>query len=170
MPLIVCFINSLTENELNTSIEEKEANERKLAEQQKKLDEIASQHEKLKTLLDRKGYSRARRENTRTTLEHITSRTSSLCYRRRQEAKNVLEYIHGGEASLLGAWDLIAANAPKELMDNLIEKYKQGKYLEGIASEVMKDLSQSESSIKHSRLCFTQQVIFPVQQEIIILK
>jgi hypothetical protein len=66
-----------------------------------------------------------------------------------------LEYIHGGEeASLLGAWDLIAANAPKELMDNLIEKYKQGEYLEGIASEVMKDLSQSESSIKHSKLYF----------------
>jgi hypothetical protein len=56
----------LTENELNTSIEEKEANEREFAEQQKKLDKIASQYEKLKTLLDQKGYSRARRENTRT--------------------------------------------------------------------------------------------------------
>jgi hypothetical protein len=115
----------LTENELNTSIEEKEANERELAEQQGKLDEIASQYEKLKTLLDQKGYSRARRENTRRTPEHITSRTSSFRYRRHQETKNVLEYIHGGEeASLLGAWDLIAANAPKELMDNLIGKYK----------------------------------------------
>ena len=47
----------LTENELNTSIEEKEANKRELAEQQEKLNEITSQYEKLKTLLDQKGYS-----------------------------------------------------------------------------------------------------------------
>ena len=161
---------------MNTSIEEKEANQRELAEQQKKLDEITSQYEKLKTLLDQKGYSRTRRENTRTTLEHITSRTSSLRFRRRKETKNVLEYIHGGEeGSLIGAWDYLAANAPKELMDDLIGKYKRGKYLEGIATEVMKGLSQSESSklfhlsmqifcpagsitcfVKHSLLCLMQ--------------
>jgi flagellar motility protein MotE (MotC chaperone) len=64
----------LTENELNTSVEEKEANKRELAEQQEKLDAITSQYEKLKTLLGQRGYTR--RENTRTTLEHITSHTS----------------------------------------------------------------------------------------------
>jgi hypothetical protein len=37
---------------------------------------------------------------------------------------------------------------PKELMDDLIKKYKRGKYLEGIATEVIKGLSQSESSMK----------------------
>ena len=172
----------LTENELNTSIEEKEANKRELAEQQEKLNEITSQYEKLKTLLDQKGYSRTRRENTRTTLEHITSRTSSLRFRRRKETKNVLEYIHGGEeGSLIGAWDYLAANAPKELMDDLIGKYKRGKYLEGIAAEVMKGLSQSESSMtqaisfkyenflsrrKYNLLCKTQSTVFDANNEV----
>jgi hypothetical protein len=95
----------LTENELNTSIEEKEANERELAEQQGKLDEIASQYEKLKTLLDQKGYSRARRENTRRTPEHITSRTSSFRYRRHQETKNVFGVHPWGRRSFI-AWCL----------------------------------------------------------------
>ena len=105
---------------------------------------IASQYEKLETLLDHTAYSPTRRQNTQTTLEHITSRTSSLRYRRRQETKNVLEYNHGGEeSSLLGAWDFIAANAPKELMDSLISKYKRGKHIENIASEVMKGLTLS---------------------------
>ena len=114
-----------TENELNTSIEEKEANKRELVEQQEKLNEVISQYEKLKTLLDQKGYSRAIKENTRTTLEHITCHTSSLRFSRRKETKNVLEYIHGGEeGSLIGAWDYLAANAPKELMDDLIGKYR----------------------------------------------
>ena len=49
-----CLFHSLAGNELNTSIEEKEANERESAEQQGKLDEIARQYEKLKTLLDQK--------------------------------------------------------------------------------------------------------------------
>jgi uncharacterized protein YhaN len=44
----------LTENELNTSIEEKEANQRELAEQQQKLDEITSQCENLKLSWTRK--------------------------------------------------------------------------------------------------------------------
>ena len=93
-----------------------------------------------------------------------------------------LEYIHGGEeASLLGAWDLIAANAQKELMDNLIGKYKRGKYLEGIASDVMKGLSQSEGSMtqaisfkyenflsrrKYNLLCKTQSTVFDANNEL----
>ena len=83
-------------------MEESEANEREIEEQQNKLDEIVRQYKKLKTLLGQKGYCRTRSGNTRTNLENITSRASSLRYRRRQETKNVLEYIHGGvETSLL---------------------------------------------------------------------
>ena len=93
-----------------------------------------------------------------------------------------MEYIHGGEeGSLIGAWDYLAANAPKELMDDLIGKYKRGKYLEGIAAEVMKGLSQSESSMtqaisfkyenflscrKYNLLCKTQSTVFDANNEV----
>ena len=43
----------------------------------------------------------------------------------------MLEYIHGGEeGALLGAWDVLAANAKKETMDTLTGKYKRGKYIQ----------------------------------------
>ena len=62
----------------------------------------------------------------------ITDRLCSVRFRRSQETKNVLDYIHGGEdADVLGAWDFITAHAGKELMDTLISKYKRGKYLQG---------------------------------------
>jgi hypothetical protein len=67
-----------------------------LRKQEHNLREINTQYFKLKALLDQKGYSRARRQNTSTTFATISSTCSSRRYRRRQETSNVLEYIHGG--------------------------------------------------------------------------
>ena len=86
----------------------------KICVQEQKLDEITVWYEKLKALLQQKQQSRTRRENTCTTLDTITSPNSGTRHCRRDETKNVLEYIHGGEnAALLGAWDFVSANAPK---------------------------------------------------------
>ncbi|CAB4019376.1 Hypothetical predicted protein, partial [Paramuricea clavata] len=42
--------------------------------------------------------------------------------KQRGETKNVLEFIHGGEnGALLGAWDFVSAEAPKAMMENLID-------------------------------------------------
>ncbi len=136
----------------------------------------------MKTLLDQKGYARTRRENTSTTLETITNTDSSTRYRRRKETKNVLEYIHGGEeGALLGAWDFVAANMKKEMMDNLIGKYKRGKYLESIIGEAMKEFNKSTSSMaqavafkyqnllsrrKFNFMCKTQSSVFDPNDEV----
>ncbi len=136
----------------------------------------------MKTLLDQKGYARTRRENTSTTLETITNTDSSTRYRRRKETKNVLEYIHGGEeGALLGAWDFVAANMKKEMTDNLIGKYKRGKYLESIIGEAMKEFNKSTSSMaqavafkyqnflsrrKFNFMCKTQSSVFDPNDEV----
>jgi hypothetical protein len=58
--------------------------------------------------MDQKGYARTRRKNTKTTINMISDCCSSVRHRRRQETKNVLEYIHGGkDAAVLGAWDFV---------------------------------------------------------------
>ena len=43
----------------------------------------------------------------------------------------MLEYVDGGEnAAILGAWDFVSANAQKEMPEDLIGRYKGGKYVE----------------------------------------
>ena len=94
----------------------------------------------------------------------------------------MLEYIHGGEeGALLGAWDVLAANAKKETMDTLIGKYKRGKYIQGVVTEAMKDYHQPEKSLKQAvafkyqnflsrrkfnLLCKTQSSAFDAEQEV----
>ena len=74
---------------------------RDVAERERKLAELNSQFEKLKTLLDQKGFARTRRQNTATTFETITSNTSTVRFRCKRESQNVLEYIHGGKEGAL---------------------------------------------------------------------
>lgn len=100
---------------MDTVIAKKDDVDKLIVDQEQHLKAVSVQYEKLKTLLDQKGFSRTRRQNTRTTLETVSDSGSSVRYRRRHETKNVLEYIHGGEeGALLGAWDFIAAHAKKE--------------------------------------------------------
>ena len=136
---------------MNKSIREREDTVQQVTKQEEILTEISKQYEKLKTLLDRKDQCRTRRANTRTTLETITNGKSATRYRRREETKNVLEFIHGGEdGALFGAWDFLSANAPKETMENLIGKYKRGKYMEGIVRQTVKELTQTNSSLSQA--------------------
>ena len=143
---IFCFL--CLGNELDKSFEKKEQLDVKLHEQEPKLCEITTQYEKLKTLLDQKGYCRTRRQNTSTSLETISSTSSSVRYRRSQETRNLLEYIHGGEeGAIVGAWDFVAADATKETMDTLVSKYRRGKYLEGVISHALKEFSNSKEAL-----------------------
>ncbi len=47
----------------------------------------------------------------------------------------------------LGVWDFASGNAPKEITDNLISRYKRGKYVEGIVRQTVKDYMQSNNSL-----------------------
>ena len=63
---------------------------------EKELITIKEQYDKLRSVLEHKGYARKRRENTTTTYETISDSSSSRRYCRRKESQNILEYIHGG--------------------------------------------------------------------------
>ena len=87
-------------------MEEREKATQQLTKEKKKLNEVTKEYEKLKTFLLPTQQSRTRRENTSTTLDMITNGNSSTRFRRREETKSVLRYIHGGEdGATFGAWD-----------------------------------------------------------------
>ena len=65
--------------------------------------------------------------------EMINDYKSSTRYRRREETKSILEFIHGGsEPSLYGAWDFLASSASGEIMTKLMSNYKRGRFIQGI--------------------------------------
>ena len=105
----------------------------------------------MKKPLEQKDYSRRRRSAASTSYEMINDYKSSTRYRRREETKNILEFIHGGfEASLYGAWDFLAANASNETMTKLMSSYKRGRFLQGIFERAINDFQKSEEVLKQS--------------------
>lgn len=76
---------------------------------------------------------------------------SSMRYRRRDETKNILVYIHGSfEGSLYGAWDYLSAHASYDLVCKLISSYKRGKFIQGIFGKAVSDYQKSDEAIKQS--------------------
>lgn len=122
-------------------------------QQEEKVNQLNEQYNKFKSLLDQKGFSVSRRQNTSTTYEMVTNVNSSTRYRRRQETKNVLEFIHGGkEGSLYGAWDYVSSSADNQTMDKLISGLKRGKYLQCLFDKTMKQYQNSEEALKQAVL------------------
>ena len=81
----------------------------------------------------------------------ITDSGCSTRYRRRKETKKALTFLHGGETgSFYGAWDNIAANAPKELITELIVMYKRGNHLKKIFSNAMSAHETSPTVVKQA--------------------
>lgn len=126
--------------------------------------------------------ARSKRAQNATTFDMISDVKSSAWYRRRQESKDILEYIHGGEeGAILGAWHLIAAYATKETIHKLIASYKRGKYLQGVFGKAVKDFNNSEESLKQAvaikyqnylsrhkfkLVCKTQSSVYDAEQEV----
>lgn len=72
-------------------------------------------------------------------------------YRRRQETKNILEFIHGGgSGSVYGAWDYISSAADKDMFNKLIFGFKRGKYLQGIFEKAAREYKNSEEALKQA--------------------
>ncbi|RMX46918.1 hypothetical protein pdam_00014520 [Pocillopora damicornis] len=72
-------------------------------------------------------------------------------FRRRQETKNVLEFIHRGkEGSIYGAWDDISSAADNQTMDKLICGHKRGKYLRDLFDMTMKGYQNSDEALKQA--------------------
>ncbi|KAL9959485.1 hypothetical protein ACROYT_G032812 [Oculina patagonica] len=122
-----------------------------LKDKEKQLDTISKEYEKLKVLLEQKQNAKARRMNTATTFEMVNNPHSSTRYRRRQETKNILEFIHGGEeGSIYGAWDYLQSNATKDQMEKFIGSYKRGRFLQGVFGRAMKEYGNSEEALKQA--------------------
>ena len=93
-------------------------------EQQDSLEALKKEFSRLKSMLGQTQQARSKRAQN---ADMIVDIRSSTRYRRRQQSKDMLEYIHGGEeGAIFGAWDLIAACASKETMDKLIASYTRG--------------------------------------------
>ena len=64
-------------------------------------------YQKLKFITNPTAHGKTMREKNKTTRQMIDA-NSSTRYARRNETKDVLEYIHGGkEGAILGAWDFL---------------------------------------------------------------
>ena len=122
-----------------------------IKEAEGRLKELTEAYEKVRKLLEQKDYSRRRRSIASTSFEMINDYKSSTRYRRRDETKNMLQFIHGGaEPSLYEAWDVLAANASDEIMSKLMSNYKRGKFLQGIFGKAISDYQKSEEAVKQS--------------------
>ncbi|KAL9958831.1 hypothetical protein ACROYT_G035899 [Oculina patagonica] len=153
-----------------------------LKDKEKQLDTISKEYEKLKVLLEQKQNAKARRMNTATTFEMVNNPHSSTRYRRRQETKNILEFIHGvEEGSIYGAWDYLQSNATKDQMEKFIGSYKRGRFLQGVFGRAMKEYGNSEEALKHAvamkyqaflsrrkfqLICKTQSSVFNAEKDV----
>ena len=124
----------------------------------------------------------AKKKEAGKAFEIISDFKSSTRYRRRQETKEMLECIHGGdEGALYGAWDFLASFASKEIIDKLISSYKRGKYLQGVFGTAVKDFNNSEEALKQevavkfqnylsrrkfNLVCKTQSSVYDADQEV----
>ena len=125
--------------------------EEKVEFEEKKLEQLRQEYNKLKVLLQQTHTARAKRAKNPTNSEMIYNASNSTRYRRRKESADILIYIHGGEeAAIIGAWDFLASNASKDVMDKLIGSYRRGKYLEGVSGRAVTDFNNSEEALKQA--------------------
>lgn len=140
-----------SETALQESKHNKEALDKEIAEQEERLKELTDAYDKLRKLLEHKDHSRKRRMTASTSYEMINDYKSSTRYRRREETKSILEFIHGGsEPSLYGAWDFLASSASEEIMTKLMSNYKRGRFIEGIFGQAIVEYQKSEEALKQS--------------------
>ena len=120
-----------------------------IEEIEEKLQALKSQYHRFKSILGQTQQARSMRVTKPTTYEIISDTTNSTRYRRRQETKDVLEYIHGSEIGAInGAWDIIAKYASDEIIKKLFTSYKRAKYLEGIFGKSTTESNKSEDALK----------------------
>ena len=146
------------------------------------LELLKKEYNRFKLMLGQTQQGRSKRTQNATTFEIISDFKSSTRYRRRQETKEMLEYIHGGdEGALYGAWDFLASFASKEIIDKLISSYKRGRYLQGVFGTAVNDFNNSEEALKQAvavkfqnylsrrkfnLVCKTQSSVYDADQEV----
>ena len=92
-----------------------------------KLSKVTQKFDKLKLLIEQKEYSKTKRQSNPTRLETLNDTSNTQRYSRRNEVKNILEFIHGDlEGAIYGAWDFLTKYASPEVMEKLLLEYNIG--------------------------------------------
>ena len=92
---------------------------------------ITKEYDRLRLMIEKKGYAKVRRINNATSIEMINDYTSTTRYRRQNESKTMLEFIHGGESgAVLGAWDFLSRHVEEDLLTTLFTSYRRGKFID----------------------------------------
>lgn len=165
-------------------IPEKKAEELKKEEQilEAKIQSLKKESERLKCILRPSQQSRSKRINNPSTYDMIIDFNNSTRYRRRNETKDVLEYIHGGsDGAIYGAWDVIASNGNPDILDKLVGGYKRGRYLQEVVRRAINDYNNSDDALKQAislkyqnhlsrrkfeLVCKTQTSVFNADEEV----
>jgi hypothetical protein len=117
------------------------------ADIEKELNALNAQYEKVKLLVEQKQYSRTKRLNNPTT-EFMINDTCSTKYRRRDESRKIMDFIHGGsDGAIYGAWDLLCSITPIKLMEHFTTNYKRGKFLENLCGSISDSYVKSKAGI-----------------------
>ena len=112
--------------------QEIESLKEKKDKEEESLKDIEQSYEKFKHLIKRTPYGIKRRENNQTNVELIQSNNTTR-YRRRNETKQLLEFIHGGEeGAVFGAWDFLTKFCTEDKLETLMLNFKRGKFLQKI--------------------------------------
>ncbi|XP_047145027.1 uncharacterized protein LOC124818342 [Hydra vulgaris] len=120
----------------------------KQAEIEKELNVLNTQYEKVKLLIDQKQYARTKRSKNPTTDIMINDTACSTKYRRRDESRNIMEFIHGGsDGAIYGAWDLLCYITPIKLMEQFTANYKRGKFLENLCGSISNSYVKSKTGL-----------------------
>ena len=118
---------------------------------EKEVELLQQQHEKLKSTLNQKQFSRTKKELNPITFENINDSANRTHYNRRIETKNILEYIHGGlSGAFFGAWDFILGYGDETLIKKFIFSYRRGKFIEKLYGKFIDKHFHSEDSMKRA--------------------
>ena len=115
----------------------------------KKTETLSKKYDKLNLLLEQNNYAVTKRQNNPTNEKMIDDVKSSTRYRRRNETKNILEYIHGGrEAAVYGASDYLTNAVGSSRLEELLLNFKRGKFIEKLHGKFNKVIEKSDTAIK----------------------
>ena len=112
-------------------------------------EKLKKKYENLIDLLEKKEFSKTKREMNPTTEQMIENVSSSTHYRRRNETKNILQYIHGGsEGAVYGAWDFLTNSTSYEDLERFLLKFKKGKFIEKLQGKFSTAFNKSDVAVK----------------------
>ena len=110
---------------------------------------LSEEYQKLTKLLSHKKYAQTKRQQNPTTDEMISNTSSSTRYRRREETKMLLEYVHGGEKGAInGAWDFLSSSLTFKELENFLKTLKRGRFIEQLRGRFGKAAKSGDVALK----------------------